>query len=96
VIGECRCSNARFLDCFRAAVFRSRARAPVVSSLPRAGGWMNSAKELAMEVAAAMKFLSNVDSELGDFHARSCWRSGSPSGIVAAFYLWANFNCRDL
>ena len=34
-----------------------------VSSLPRAGGWMNSVKVAMgfLEVAAAMKFLSNVD-----------------------------------
>ena len=34
-----------------------------VSSLPRAGGWMNSVKVAMgfLEVAAAMKFISNVD-----------------------------------
>ena len=35
----------------------------LVSQLPRAGGWMNSVKVAMgfLEVAAAMKFMSNVD-----------------------------------
>ncbi|HEV8157409.1 MAG TPA: cytochrome c biogenesis protein CcdA, partial [Pyrinomonadaceae bacterium] len=66
-----------------------------VSSLPRAGGWMNSIKVAMgfLEVAAAMKFLSNVD--LG-------WRWGIFTrpvvlaiwiaiGVVLAIYLLGKF-----
>jgi thiol:disulfide interchange protein DsbD len=39
----------------------------IVSSLPRAGGWMNSVKVVMgfLEIAAAMKFLSNADLVFG-------------------------------
>jgi thiol:disulfide interchange protein len=52
--------------------------AAMVSQLPRAGGWMNSVKVAMgfLEVAAAMKFLSNVDLvwKWGIFTRPSCWR----------------------
>ena len=66
-----------------------------VSSLPRAGGWMNSIKVAMgfLEVAAAMKFLSNVDLVWGwGFFTRpvvlAIWIA---IGIVLAIYLLGKF-----
>jgi len=66
-----------------------------VSSLPRAGGWMNSIKVAMgfLEVAAAMKFLSNVDLVWGwGFFTRpvvlAIWIA---IGIVLGIYLLGKF-----
>lgn len=67
----------------------------LVSTLPRAGGWMNSIKVAMgfLEVAAAMKFISNVDLvwKWGIFTrdvVLSIWIS---IGIVLAIYLLGKF-----
>ncbi len=67
----------------------------LVSNLPRAGGWMNSIKVTMgfLEVAAAMKFISNVDLiwKWGIFTrdvVLSVWIS---IGIILAIYLLGKF-----
>ena len=66
-----------------------------VSSLPRAGGWMNSIKVAMgfLEVAAAMKFLSNVDLvwNWGIFTRPVVLAIWIAIGIVLAFYLLGKF-----
>jgi len=66
-----------------------------VSSLPRAGGWMNSIKVAMgfLEVAAAMKFLSNVDLvwQWGFFTRPVVLAIWIAIGIVLAIYLLGKF-----
>jgi thiol:disulfide interchange protein DsbD len=66
-----------------------------VSSLPRAGGWMNSIKVAMgfLEVAAAMKFLSNVDLvwNWGIFTRPVVLAIWIAIGIVLAIYLLGKF-----
>jgi thiol:disulfide interchange protein len=67
----------------------------LISQLPRAGGWMNSVKVAMgfLEVAAAMKFLSNVDL-VWKWHVftrevvLAVWIA---IGVVLAFYLLGKF-----
>ncbi len=66
-----------------------------VSSLPRAGGWMNSIKVAMgfLEVAAAMKFLSNVDLvwHWGFFTRPVVLAIWIAIGIVLGIYLLGKF-----
>ncbi len=66
-----------------------------VSSLPRAGGWMNSIKVAMgfLEVAAAMKFLSNVDLvwKWGIFTRPVVLAIWIAIGIILAIYLLGKF-----
>ena len=66
-----------------------------VSQLPRAGGWMNSVKVAMgfLEVAAAMKFLSNVDLvwKWGVFTRDVVLAVWIAIGVVLAFYLLGKF-----
>jgi len=66
-----------------------------VSSLPRAGGWMNSIKVAMgfLEVAAAMKFLSNVDLvwNWGFFTRPVVLAIWIAIGIVLGIYLLGKF-----
>jgi len=66
-----------------------------VSSLPRAGGWMNSIKVAMgfLEVAAAMKFLSNVDLiwKWGIFTRPIVLAIWIAIGIILAIYLLGKF-----
>ncbi len=66
-----------------------------VSSLPRAGGWMNSIKVAMgfLEVAAAMKFLSNVDLvwKWGIFTRPVVLAIWIAIGAVLAIYLLGKF-----
>lgn len=66
-----------------------------VSSLPRAGGWMNSIKVTMgfLEVAAAMKFISNVDLiwKWGVFTRPFVLAIWIAIGIVLAIYLLGKF-----
>jgi thiol:disulfide interchange protein DsbD len=66
-----------------------------VSSLPRAGGWMNSIKVAMgfLEVAAAMKFLSNVDLiwKWGVFTRSVVLAIWIAIGIILASYLLGKF-----
>ncbi|MDQ3710960.1 MAG: thioredoxin family protein, partial [Acidobacteriota bacterium] len=66
-----------------------------VSSLPRAGGWMNSIKVAMgfLEVAAAMKFLSNVDLvwRWGIFTRPVVLAIWIAIGVVLAIYLLGKF-----
>ncbi len=66
-----------------------------VSSLPRAGGWMNSIKVAMgfLEVAAAMKFLSNVDLvwQWGFFTRPVVLAIWIAIGIVLGIYLLGKF-----
>ncbi|MDQ3750373.1 MAG: thioredoxin family protein [Acidobacteriota bacterium] len=66
-----------------------------VSSLPRAGGWMNSIKVAMgfLEVAAAMKFLSNVDLvwKWGIFTRPVVLAIWIAIGVVLAIYLLGKF-----
>jgi thiol:disulfide interchange protein len=66
-----------------------------VSSLPRAGGWMNSIKVAMgfLEVAAAMKFLSNVDLiwRWGIFTRPVVLAIWIAIGIILAIYLLGKF-----
>ncbi len=66
-----------------------------VSSLPRAGGWMNSVKVAMgfLEVAAAMKFLSNVDLiwNWGIFTRSFVLAIWIAIGIILAVYLLGKF-----
>ncbi|MGI8495050.1 MAG: protein-disulfide reductase DsbD family protein, partial [Pyrinomonadaceae bacterium] len=67
----------------------------LVSQLPRAGGWMNSVKVSMgfLEVAAAMKFLSNVDLiwKWGIFTRPVVLAIWIALGIVLAVYLLGKF-----
>jgi thiol:disulfide interchange protein DsbD len=67
----------------------------LVSQLPRAGGWMNSVKVAMgfLEVAAAMKFLSNVDLiwRWGIFTRGAVLAIWIAIGIILAFYLLGKF-----
>jgi thiol:disulfide interchange protein DsbD len=66
-----------------------------VSSLPRAGGWMNSIKVAMgfLEIAAAMKFLSNVDLiwKWGIFTRNFVLAIWIAIGAVLAIYLLGKF-----
>jgi thiol:disulfide interchange protein DsbD len=66
-----------------------------VSSLPRAGGWMNSIKVAMgfLEVAAAMKFISNVDLiwKWGIFTRPVVLAIWIAIGIILAIYLLGKF-----
>jgi thiol:disulfide interchange protein DsbD len=66
-----------------------------ISQLPRAGGWMNSVKVAMgfLEVAAAMKFLSNVDLvwKWGVFTRDVVLAVWIAVGVVLAFYLLGKF-----
>ena len=66
-----------------------------VAQLPRAGGWMNSIKVSMgfLEVAAAMKFLSNVDLvwHWGIFTRPVVLAIWIAIGIILAFYLLGKF-----
>ncbi len=66
-----------------------------VSSLPRAGGWMNSVKVSMgfLEVAAAMKFISNVDLiwHWGIFTRSFVLAIWIALGIILAVYLLGKF-----
>ncbi len=66
-----------------------------VSSLPRAGGWMNSIKVAMgfLEVAAAMKFISNVDLiwKWGIFTRPIVLAIWIAIGIILAIYLLGKF-----
>jgi thiol:disulfide interchange protein len=67
----------------------------LMSQLPRAGGWMNSVKVTMgfLEVAAAMKFLSNVDLvwNWGIFTREVILAVWIAIGIVLAIYLLGKF-----
>ena len=67
----------------------------LVSNLPRAGGWMNSIKVAMgfLEVAAAMKFISNVDLiwKWGIFTRDVVLSIWIAIGIVLAIYLLGKF-----
>ncbi len=67
----------------------------LVSSLPRAGGWMNSIKVAMgfLEVAAAMKFISNVDLiwKWGIFTRTFVLAVWIAIGIILAIYLLGKF-----
>ncbi len=66
-----------------------------VSSLPRAGGWMNSIKVAMgfLEVAAAMKFISNVDLiwKWGIFTRPIVLAIWIAIGVILAIYLLGKF-----
>lgn len=66
-----------------------------VSSLPRAGGWMNSVKVAMgfLEVAAAMKFISNVDLiwKWGIFTRSFVLAIWIAIGVILAVYLLGKF-----
>ena len=66
-----------------------------VSSLPRAGGWMNSIKVAMgfLEIAAAMKFISNVDLiwKWGIFTRPVVLAIWIAIGLILAFYLLGKF-----
>jgi thiol:disulfide interchange protein len=67
----------------------------LVSQLPRAGGWMNSVKVTMgfLEVAAAMKFISNVDLiwKWGIFTRSFVLAIWIAIGIILAIYLLGKF-----
>lgn len=67
----------------------------LVSQLPRAGGWMNSVKVAMgfLEVAAAMKFISNVDLiwKWGIFTRSFVLAIWIAIGIILAIYLLGKF-----
>ena len=67
----------------------------LVSQLPRAGGWMNSVKVAMgfLEVAAAMKFLSNVDLiwHWGIFTRGAVLAIWIAIGVILAIYLLGKF-----
>lgn len=76
--------------------FFALALAPqLVSQLPRAGGWMNSVKVAMgfLEVAAAMKFLSNVDLiwKWGIFTRSFVLAVWIAIGVILAIYLLGKF-----
>jgi thiol:disulfide interchange protein DsbD len=66
-----------------------------ISQLPRAGGWMNSVKVAMgfLEVAASMKFLSNVDLvwKWGIFTRDVVLAVWIAIGVILAFYLLGKF-----
>jgi thiol:disulfide interchange protein DsbD len=67
----------------------------ILSSLPRAGGWMNSMKVVMgfLEVAAAMKFLSNADLVFGwgVFTRQAVLAIWVAVGLMVVLYLLGNF-----
>lgn len=67
----------------------------LISQLPRAGGWMNSVKVAMgfLEVAAAMKFLSNVDLvwKWGIFTRDVVLAVWIAIGVILAIYLLGKF-----
>lgn len=67
----------------------------ILSRMPRAGGWMNSVKVTMgfLEVAAAMKFISNVDLVWGwgIFTRNFVLAVWIAIGVVLAFYLLGRF-----
>jgi thiol:disulfide interchange protein DsbD len=67
----------------------------MVSSLPRAGGWMNSMKVVMgfLEIAAAMKFLSNADLVFGwgVFTRQAVLAIWVAIGLLVVLYLLGNF-----
>ena len=67
----------------------------LVSQLPRAGGWMNSVKVAMgfLEIAAAMKFISNVDLiwKWGIFTRSFVLAIWIAIGIILAIYLLGKF-----
>lgn len=67
----------------------------LVSQLPRAGGWMNSVKVAMgfLEVAAAMKFISNVDLiwKWGIFTRSFVLAIWIAIGVILAIYLLGKF-----
>lgn len=67
----------------------------LVSQLPRAGGWMNSVKVAMgfLEVAAAMKFISNVDLiwKWGIFTRSFVLAIWIAIGVILALYLLGKF-----
>jgi thiol:disulfide interchange protein DsbD len=67
----------------------------IVSSLPRAGGWMNSVKVVMgyLEIAAAMKFLSNADLVFGwgVFTRQAVLAIWVAVGLLVVLYLLGNF-----
>jgi thiol:disulfide interchange protein DsbD len=67
----------------------------LISQLPRAGGWMNSVKVTMgfLEVAAAMKFLSNVDLiwKWGIFTRSAVLAIWIAIGVVLSLYLLGKF-----
>ena len=67
----------------------------LVSQLPRAGGWMNSVKVAMgfLEVAAAMKFFSNVDLiwQWGIFTRGAVLAIWIAIGIILSFYFLGKF-----
>jgi thiol:disulfide interchange protein DsbD len=67
----------------------------IVSSLPRAGGWMNSVKVVMgfLEITAAMKFLSNADLVFGwgIFTRQAVLAIWIAVGLLIVLYLLGNF-----
>jgi thiol:disulfide interchange protein DsbD len=67
----------------------------LISRLPRAGGWMNSVKVVMgfLEIAAAMKFLSNADLvwRWGIFTRQTVLAVWIAVGILAVFYVLGYF-----
>lgn len=67
----------------------------IVSSLPKAGGWMNSVKVVMgfLEVAAAMKFLSNADLVFGwgVFTRQAVLAIWVAVGLLIVLYLLGKF-----
>jgi thiol:disulfide interchange protein DsbD len=95
-IGRCRCSECSLSRLFSRCRFSfSRSCRNMFLRLPRAGGWMNSIKVAMgfLEVAAAMKFLSNVDLvwNWGIFTRPVVLAIWIAIGIVLAFYLLGKF-----
>ncbi|MEJ7661475.1 MAG: thioredoxin family protein [Hymenobacter sp.] len=70
-----------------------------LKALPKSGGWLNSVKVVLgfLELALALKFLSNVDLAYhwhGGLTARFSWRSGLLFSRYWAFICWAKFSFR--
>jgi thiol:disulfide interchange protein DsbD len=67
----------------------------IVSSLPKAGGWMNSVKVVMgfLEIAAAMKFLSNADLVFGwgVFTRQAVLAIWVAVGLLIVLYMLGNF-----
>src|SRR3982750_4134802 len=67
----------------------------LVATLPRAGGWMNSVKVAMgfLEVAAAMKFISNVDLvwKWGIFTREVVLAVWIAIGVILSMYLLGKF-----
>jgi thiol:disulfide interchange protein len=84
-----------FSTVFAAPFFALALLPQYLSTLPRAGGWMNSVKVSMgfLEVAAAMKFLSNVDLvwNWGVFTRSFVLSIWIALGIILAIYLLGKF-----